>query len=91
MNQKHNPWVALVALLLLVTLVVCTCTGCTGCAEAAEEAPSRFTIEMTQRIVGEIDNLSIVLDTETGVRYLFADGYNGVGITPLLSGEEGIA
>ena len=90
MNRKHNPWVALVALLLLVTLVVCT--GCAGCTEAAaEEAPSRFTIEMTQRIDGEIDILSIVLDTETGVRYLFVDGYNGVGITPLLSGEEGIA
>lgn len=94
MNRKHNPWVALVALLLLVTLLVVMLTGCAGCAEASEETPERFTLEMTQEmtrsVVDDIDSLFIILDTETGVRYLFADGYHGVGITPLLPGEEDI-
>ena len=87
MNRKHNPWLALVALLLLVTLLACICTGCT---EASAETQPRFIVESAQAGTYETQNIAaaIILDTETGVRYLYCIGPGGIsaGLTRL---EEG--
>lgn len=82
MNRKHNPWVALIALILLVTTLVMTCTGCS--AEAAAKTTRRFTSE---HFAGVYVDYLIITDNETGVRYLYVDGYNSGGLTVLQEGE----
>lgn len=80
MRRKNNPWVSLVALLLLVTLLVAVCTGC-GATQAEAEEPDRFTIEEAGYKSGLI--AYIITDNETGVQYLFIDGYMCGSLTVL--------
>jgi cytochrome b len=90
MRRKHNPFVALAALVLLATILVLACTGCAAeAAEAAEakKTPDRFTVTNENGKERKIDAIYIITDTETGVQYLMADGYNGVGLTVLQPGE----
>lgn len=83
MYHKNNPWLSLVALLIMALILVFTCTGCTD-AEAAEmetEPAPRFTQEIHQISAGEYAH--IITDTETGVKYLFVDGYKAGGLCKL--------
>ena len=79
---------ALVALLLLVTLLVTVCTGY-SVTEAEAEEPDRFTFDSAQHEY--CLDLYIIIDNETGVQYLFAESYRGVGLTVLqpAPAEEG--
>lgn len=78
--------VALVALLLLAVLLLCA--GCSGVAAAEEvtaeepESSPRF-IEEQHRGDNSFDYISIITDTETGVQYLYVDGYRSGGLTVL--------
>lgn len=88
MNRKHNPWVALVALILLATILVMTCAGChTATTEVAIIKNSdRFTT--VRYFNGDAHDCYIIItDNETGVRYLYVDGYNSGGLTVLQEGE----
>ena len=91
MNRKHNPMVALVALLLLVLLLLLA--GCSAPAAAAPEEPEepesspRF-IEEQHRGDNSFDYISIITDTETGVQYLYVDGYRSGGLTVLQPASE---
>lgn len=88
MNRKHNPWASLVALLLLASLLVAICTSC-GVTQAEAEDPDRFTFEDE----GHNSDLRayVITDTETGVQYLFVDGYYCGSMTVLqpAPAEEG--
>lgn len=84
MNMKRNPWLSLVALLLLALILVLTCTGCAVEAAAAEKT-SRFTSE---KFYGHYVDYLIITDNETGVQYLFIDGYNSGGLCVLQPGED---
>lgn len=98
MNRKHNPMVALVALLLLAMLLLCA--GCSAPAAAAPEEPEaevpetslRFMVERQfvkdEAIIGGIQNITIITDTETGAQYLWMhEGYAG-GLTVLQPAPE---
>lgn len=89
MKRKSNPWVSLVALLVLITVLVCVCAGCTevAAAENETETESRFIIE-SELGNAFIDGICVITDTETGVQYLFVDGYRCGGLTVLQSGGE---
>jgi ABC-type glycerol-3-phosphate transport system substrate-binding protein len=91
MNRKHNPLVALVALLLLAVLLLCA--GCSGAAAAEEpeepEIPKRFTIESYDYLEElNIDYITIITDTETGVQYIYVDGPYSGGLTVLQPAPE---
>lgn len=88
MNRKHNPLVALVALLLLAVLLLCA--GCSGVAAAEEpESPKRFTVESYEYLeeLG-VDYISVIMDTETGVQYIFVDSCYSGGLTVLQPAPE---
>ena len=80
MKRKHNPLVSLAALLLLITLLVAVCTGC-GTTHAEAEVPNRFTFEDAGH-GGEL-RAYVITDNETGVRYLFVDGFQCGSMTVL--------
>ena len=90
MNKTHNPVVSLVGLILAAIIVLLTCSGCA--AAAAAESPERFDFVHAEEYGNT--KLKIITDTKTGVQYLvYIDGSRasngrGVGITPLLTGEE---
>jgi ABC-type glycerol-3-phosphate transport system substrate-binding protein len=88
MNRKHNPLVALVALLLLAVLLLCA--GCSGVAAAEEpESPKRFTVESYAYPEDpNIEHISLITDTETGVQYIFVDGTKSGGLTVLQPAPE---
>lgn len=78
MKHKYNPMLSLVALVLLALILVLSCTGCA--VEAAAETTRRFTSE---RFGGPYVDYLIITDNETGVQYLFIDGYNSGGLCKL--------
>lgn len=50
---------------------------------AKEKKPNRF-VKLHEEIMGMSGMVEILLDTETGVNYLFYEHNEGGGLTPLL-------
>jgi hypothetical protein len=84
MNQKHNPYFALVALLILALIVSFVCNGCAVEANAAGNN-ERFDVDI--QFTSGFRSVHIITDTETGVQYLYyrsGSGSNGgSGLTRL--------
>ena len=86
--QRHNATVILIAL-LLCALVFVFAAGCSDQTAATEPEPEPVDRFDTESVYCDFNNhFYIITDHETGVQYLFVDGYQGVGVTKLEPAPE---
>ena len=78
----------IIVVLILLCLVVClaSCESGDECSVVLEEPKEVHRFSYESHYMSSVLCAYIITDTETGVQYLFVDGYNAGGLTVLQEG-----